>query len=112
LKDELEESSFTVQGKKNELNKLDEHLEDVVKSEGEPLNVLLGKLQDEYQETKEFFEIGNDSDVSDNEGSKNNASQSETNNQNSTKDKQSPIDFVVEKQKGEMPYIPDSDGGE
>lgn len=113
MKDDFKVSSLSKESIDIEHKKVDEHVESTVMLEGKRVSELLNKLDEEYKETKDFYDMVNDSENSDDEGSKNNiGSKSGNKSQNNIKDKQSPIDFVVEKQPGEKPDIPNSDGGE
>nr|YP_009072326.1 hypothetical protein SBORM_0022 [Sclerotinia borealis]AHX82990.1 hypothetical protein SBORM_0022 [Sclerotinia borealis] len=113
MKDDFKVSYLSKESIDIEHKKVDEHVESTVMLEGKRVSELLNKLDEEYKETKDFYDMVNDSENSDDEGSKNNiGSKSGNKSQNNIKDKQSPIDFVVEKQPGEELDIPNSDGGE
>ncbi len=90
---------------------LDKHLEENIICEGEHIGKLLEQLHTEYEEACDFFY--NDSDF-ENQSECDDGSEvvSQSNEKKDCETKQSPIDYIIEKQNCEMPDIPDSDGGD
>jgi hypothetical protein len=112
MKDELDESKFTKRTIAMEKSKIDKHIEEEIINEGHYTANQLKKVQEEHEDACVWLpDSESDSESESEKGSIGNKSKSESENKN-VENKQSPIDFVVEKQQCEMPDVTDSDGGE
>lgn len=108
-KQEIDQSTSTQEAKEKQKSDFDNLQEEII-SEGKRISDLLEKLNNEYQSVYDHFE---EKDSSSKESTDNKSvSQSDNKKNVETNDKQSPMDYVLEKQDCEMSDIYDSDGGD
>lgn len=93
-----------------ELKKIDKFFEENLKVEGKTAKKYLDDIEQEYKDAKEYY----DDEMSslDSDSDKELENQKTNSDKNKAEQKQSPIDYVVEKQSCELPDIPESDGGD